>query len=598
MAFDGIMMRALCNEINCMLAGYRVDKVVQPERDEIVLQFRSRRLLISANPSAPRICLTEQHKENPSVAPNFCMLLRKHLLSAKLLRARQPGLERVMMLEFECKTELFETVTETLIIEVMGHCSNIIFVDCENRICGAVRQTDLTAEERRILPGIPYQLPPAQDKTDITIQNFSFDLLEGTGRLDKQLSAHLLGFSALVAREIAYRCTGQTDTDISVMTFAQKQACCDAVQALAKKINTDEFCPILLVSHKPTEYYCFDICQYSGAVEKQYPKSCSQAVEAFYREKAEGEYLRRISADIMKTLSTLIARISRKIEAQRGELRECARADIYKLYADILTSNLYCLHGGDKEVTLMNYFSDEPEPCTIPLDPQLSPVKNAQRYYKLYRKAQTARQVLQQQIPAGIEELTYLNGVADFIQRATSPTEVSQIRTELAAQGYLRAGKATKQKKEPAYTFAQFVSDDGFTILAGKNNLQNDALTLKMAEKQDIWFHIKGYAGSHVVVFCAGKIPPDKTLTQAAIIAATMGKKGLSGKVEVDYTEIKNVKKPNGAKPGMVTYNTYKTAVVEPDEQLIHELIVKKIKFENSKTEKNEEKRRKYEDWY
>lgn len=581
MAFDGIMMHALCDEINRTLAFAKVDKVLQPERDEIVLQFRTldrqtRRLLICANPSAPRICLTAQHKENPAVAPNFCMLLRKHLQSAKLLRAWQPGLERVIGLTFECKTELFETVTETLIIEVMGRCSNIIFTDCENRIYSAVRQTDLTAEGRRILPGVTYQLPPAQDKTDITAQNFTFDMLPDSGRLDKQLAAHLLGLSPLIAREIAYLCTGRTDSDISAMTVEQKQVCTQTVQTLAAKIQSGAYSPVLLTAEKPVEYYCFDICQYTGAAQSQHVETCSEAVESFYREKAENEYMRRISADVTKTLSTLIARISRKIEAQRGELAQCDRADIYKLYGDILTSNLYCLRGGEREVTLTNYFAPEPEPCTIPLDPRLSPVKNAQHYYKLYRKAQTARQILRAQIPAAAEELVYLNGVLDFVQRASTPVEVAQIRSELIEQGYLRGQRGVQKKKEPVYTFTRFLSTDGFTILAGKNNLQNDALTLKTAEKRDIWFHVKNYSGSHVIVVCDGKTPPDSTLTQAAVIAATMGKKDLSGKIEVDYTEVKNVKKPNGAKPGMVTYETYKTAVVEPDERLIHELIVKK----------------------
>lgn len=589
MAFDGIMMRALCHEFNTLLQGAKVDKVLQPERDEFILVLRvhdkqanstiTRKLLLSANPSAPRICLTQQQKENPAVPPKFCMLLRKHLQSAKFVSAEQPGLERVIVLNFMCKTELFETVTKKLIIEVMGRCSNIIFTDTNGRIYEAVRQTDLMAKGRTILPGVNYELPPRQDKIDISMSVCSLDKVMGTGigRLDKFLTSHLLGVSPLIAREIVYRCTGRTDINIEEMTSIQKEECKHLIYALSERICRHEYSPTFLFAEKPIEYYCMDIQQYGNSAEKQCTKTCSEALELFYHEKAMHEYLHRVSADVLKVLSVMIARISRKIEAQRGELRQCDDAEKYKLYGDLITANLYQLQRGVGEVKLLNYYDKDLQECTISLDPMLSPVQNAQHYYKLYKKAQTARDILNQQIPKAIKELAYLKSVFEFTENAESVADISQIRQELVLQGYLQQHeRKNNTKKETNLKITEFCSADGFTILAGKNNLQNDYITFKMAEKQDIWFHLKNYSGSHVLVLCKGENPPDTTLTQAAIIAATIGKRENIGKVEVDYTEIKNVKKPSGAKPGMVTYDKYKTAVVAPDQHLVRELIVKK----------------------
>ena len=599
MAFDGIMVRAICSELNRLLCNAKVDKVAQPQKDEVVLTFRGidpathtnvqRKLLLSANPAAARICLTQQNKENPSVAPNFCMLLRKHLSSARFLSARQPGLERVVVLDFECRTELFETVIKHLIFEVMGRYSNVILADAEMKILDALRQTDLSDDKRRILPGVVYEMPPAQQKEDLLQITDVAQVLTflDEGRLDRYLCATFLGMSPLVAREIALGCCGQTDAPVSSLTAEERSLCCRRLNELALRIRNEQFCPVFIKSHvadragqaKPIEYYCFDIEQYDGTADKDYPETCSQAIELFFEEKSRREYFTRASADIRKVLNTVIARLSRKVEHQKGELFDCQRSQTDKLYGDLLTANLYLVHGGEREITVVNYYDPAMKECRIPLDPTRTAVQNAQLYYRRYKKAQTAQKVLEEQIPLALHEITYLNGVLESLDHAQSLTDIAQIREELVRQGYLhlRAKKTGRQpKKEPSYFPAEFRSTDGFVIYAGRNNLQNDYLTLKMAEKHDIWFHIKNYSGSHVVVCCNGKTPPAQTLTQAAVIAATMGKDADGAKVEVDYTEVKNVKKPNGARPGMVVYDPYQTAVVRPDPALIDELIVKK----------------------
>ena len=364
MAFDGIMLRSICAELNEKLAGGKVDKITQPERDEINIRFRAfdkankcnvnRTLLLSSNPSQARIHLTQTKKENPPVAPNFCMLLRKRLTGAKFIGASQPGLERVLHLDFECSTELYETVTNRLTIEIMGRCSNIVFTDENGKIYDAVHQVDFSSSEKRqILPGLTYTLPPSQDKEDLLSADIKSTLeRERAGRIDKRICEKFLGVAPLLGREAAFSCKGATDADIASLSDGEFEKLADFLLELRSNIENKRFSPVFLYSDKPLEYYCFDIEQYGSAAKKISEINASEAVERYFSVKAAAEHIKRSSSDMTKLIATVISRLSRMVEAQRGALKECEKADIFKRYGDIITSNMYLLKGGEKRLAL------------------------------------------------------------------------------------------------------------------------------------------------------------------------------------------------------------------------------------------------------
>ena len=450
----------------------------------------------------------------------------------------------------------------------------MILTDGALKIFDCLHDSDVSSTGRVLLPGLTYTMPPMQDKIpldDVVLQDTFFGTEE---RADKKLCATVQGFSPTLARELVFRVTGQTDTPVNTFSDPQKKALTDELDALKKVITEGQTAPCVVFADKPVEFCFVRLTQYPPSYEvREYP-TCSQAVEAFYAEKAAHENQRRMTADITKLIGTNVARLSRKVEAQRGELEQCEKAEIYKRYGDVLTASLYAVKKGDASVRLTDYYAEEPHEITIDLDARLSPAMNAQRYYKLYKKSQTAKRVLSEMIPAALSEIEYLQSVLDATARCGSQADLAEIRAELAAQGYLK--KASARRVTASSAPLSFVSDDGFTITVGKNNLQNDALTLHTASKTDVWFHTKRYPGSHVVVFSDGKTVPDRTLTQAAVLAATYSSVSEGQNVEVDYTLVKHIKKPSGAKPGKVIYDVYQTAVVCPDKTLAERLICKK----------------------
>lgn len=575
MPIDGIMLRALKDELS-EHGGARLDRITQPERDEVVLYFYSkgenRRLLLSANAVSPRVQWIGYPKENPAYAPNFCMLLRKHLASARLIEAVQPGLERVLILRFDCKNDFYEAVEKRLIVEIMGRASNLILTDGEGKIYDALRQTDLSSSTRRILPGVSYQLPPSQNKISI-LEDFCVPAPQGEMKADRFLTSTFEGFSPLLSREISYRTFGSCDADLSQQSEQGVPALSAALADLKERILKKEYVPSVLRAQGPKDFYCFPITQYGDSYVCDSHPTCSAAMDAYYSEKDTADHIRRHSADISKLISTAVSRLSRKIEIQRGELEDSARAEEYKLFGDLILSNLYRFKGHESSVVLSDYTKDPPVDLKIPLDPAYSANRNAQNYYKRYKKAQTAKNILKTQIALAEEELNYLRSVSDSLSRASGLAELTDLRRELAEQGYLRkaasrkGGKVREQSKPLRYC-----TDDGFTVLCGRNNLQNDTLTMRTAEKRDVWFHVKNSPGSHTVLLAEGKTPTDLAMTQAAVIAATNSSLRESENVAVDYTEIRNVRKPAGAKPGMVVYEPYQTAYVNPSEELCKRL--------------------------
>lgn len=570
MALDGLAVHALVNELSESLSGGKVDKIFQPERDKIILNIRNSnknfKLLISVNPQGARVNITENTYENPIVAPNFCMLLRKHLQPSRLVSVTQPEFERTVILTFECQTELFDIVEKKLIIEIMGHFSNIIFVDEKGLIIDALRQVDYTtSSKRQVLPALPYELPPKQEKEVFDGENIDIDFTLNV-RADKYLTDTYLGFSPLISRETVYFATGQTDTRLSEFTQAQKEKFIFSLKMLNETLTKNQYSPCVIFDGKPIEFYFKTISQYgSNSLVKTY-ETFSEAIEAFYIEKDEQEHVKRLSGDILKVITNAQTRIAKKIEAQRADIAECEKALNFKDMGDLITANIYLLKQGQEKASLMDYTKDPPQETVVELDKSLTPARNAQRYYKKYKKAVTALEILNVQIPEGEKELIYLDSVFEELVRAKTSADVDEIRAELSESGYMKKNQSKKNPKKPkTYSpkIPSVVSADGFTIYIGKNNLQNDYLTLRMSDKRDIWFHTKEYPGSHVVVAANGEKVPDSTLNEAAEIAAKNSKAGTGGLVAVDYTEIKNVKKQPGGKPGMVVYITYKTAYIK-----------------------------------
>jgi predicted ribosome quality control (RQC) complex YloA/Tae2 family protein len=569
MALDGLAVHALVSELSTALDGGKTDKIFQPERDKIILNIRTQnkslRLLLSVDPQGARANITEKQYENPIVAPNFCMLLRKHLQPSRLISVTQPDFERIIVFTFECQTELLDVVRKKLIVEIMGHFSNIILTDEKDVIIDALRQVDYTtSSKRRVLPSLPYELPPKQDKEEFDGNGDTVDFSSDM-RADKYLTDKYVGFSPLISRELVFFATGQTDTCLDCFTQSQREKLLFAMKRLKEDLDSGRYAPCIVIERKPLEFYFRPIKQYGiNSLMKEYP-SFSAAIEDFYIEKDEQEHIKRLSGDILKAITNAQSRISKKIEAQRLDIAECEKALKFKDMGDLITANIYLLKQGADRATLTDYTKDPPCETTVELDKSLSPAKNAQRYYKRYKKAVTALEVLNRQIPEGENELIYLDSVFEELVRAKTSADVDEIRAELSESGYMKKSAAKKGQKKQK-TFAPKIqsvsSSDGFIIYIGKNNLQNDYLTLHMADKRDIWFHTKDYPGSHVVVESKGLSVPDTTLNEAATIAAKNSKAGTGGTVAVDYTEIKNVKKQPGAKPGMVIYTTYKTAFI------------------------------------
>lgn len=584
MPIDGIMLSAVCRELQTKIMHAKVEKINQPEKDELIFHLhcpenrekKNCRLLVSAGSSSPKVHLTEQNRENPAVAPNFCMLLRKHIAGSRIVEIEQPGLERVLMIMFEAKTEMYETVRRRLIIEILGRYSNVIFTDGEGQIYDSLRQVDFSASVgRSILPGLRYELPPAQDKRNLLAFETE-DLLDfhSEQRLDHYLVSEFVGVSPLFARECSYLCTGRTDARLNELSEGEKENILAKLKGFAGKIEQGHFSPCLIKKETHTDFYCFPVLQYGSESALEKIDSPSEAIDLFYTERDKAEHIRRNSADVSKMLSTIAARIERKIAARKQDLADCEKAMKYKQYGDLILSNLYSIRLGAEMADVSDYSSGEEIRVSVPLDKALSPAQNAQRYYKRYKKARTAMEKLETEIPNAEREAAYIYSVLESLSFAENVADIAQIRKELADSGYSKhsvSKKQSKQKKDAPPKLSEFCSSGGLPIYLGRNHYQNDYLTTKFADKRDIWFHVKNYPGCHTVLKCGGEAD-DLSMTEAAVIAATFSKASAGQKVAVDYTQIKNVKKPNGAKAGMVVYDPYKTAYVVPNPELAERL--------------------------
>lgn len=558
MAFDGAFLHKITQELKTGIDSH-VDKIYQPSRDELVFLLRKKgfikRLLITVKQGSARLHFTENKYENPAVPPNFCMLLRKHLSSARLTDIRQPSLERVAELHFSATNEMGDAVSLVLICELIGGLANVILVR-DGKIIDSLRRSDVETTRRLILPGAVYEYPPSQNKKNPLTENTDSLLSNISDNISQALLSNIDGFSPLICREIEYKSQSQE------LSTAFTQIISDL------KENTR---PILILNpdKTPLDYSFTQISQYGRDYENKSYESFSSLLDSFYTNRDTKAKITSAAHDIIKLINNLIQRTQKKLNLRLSELEKCKDRETLRIYGELLKANLHSVQNGSQYAHVVNYYDKNLNTVKIPLNPALSVAKNADKYFKDYKKTYTAEQTLLKLTEEDRNELIYFESVLDNITRSKTLAEINEIREELSCAGYLKRSSGTKTKKPVPTALQEEKSIEGYRIIIGKNNLQNDYITTKLASKLDMWFHTKNIAGSHVVVMCKGEYLSEETILFAAKLAAKNSKAANSSNVAVDYTQIKNVKKPSGAKPGMVIYTTNKTVFVTPKEDIL-----------------------------
>lgn len=581
MPMDALCLSAVLKEVEQVVVGGRIDKVYQPNRDEILLHIRGKegpsRLLLSASPNGARLQLTQLPRENPTEPPMFCMLLRKYLTGGKILSLCQPPMERLAEVDIEATNEMGDKVRRRLILEAMGRRTNLLLLDGEGRIVDCLRRVDGDlAQARPLLPGLFYQYPPRQagkkDPAALTESDRVELLAQGRSDTpaDRFLLDHFLGLSPLIAREVAFEAFGEVDASVG----RDPERLLDKLADLVERVQWGQVQPTLLVRQEQMVDYSFrPILQYGPGTENQGYSTFASLMDGFYQARETADQVRQKGQDFIKSLTHARDRLVRKMALQEEELTRTKNRETDRMYGDLITANLYRMEKGAKVLRAENYYEEDSPEIEIPLDPFKTPQQNAAKYYKNYTKAKTAERMLQLQLEKGSRERAYLDSVLDSVSRAEGDRDLEEIRQELIETGYLRRrGKAKEKMKRPATKPLEFRSSAGLRISVGRNNLQNDRLTTKQAGKWDYWLHTQKIHGSHVILWTEGSQPDPQSLQEAAMLAAWYSQGREGKKVPVDYTPVKYVKKPAGARPGMVVYTTYQTAYVDPDPSLSEKL--------------------------
>lgn len=556
MAFDGVFLHKVICELHEAVDTH-IDKIYQPSKDELVFLLRkknfAKRLLINIKSGSARIHLTENKYENPAVPPNFCMLLRKYLSSARIISITQPEFERIAEIKISATNELGDIVILSLICELIGNQANVILLNESGIVIDAMRRSDVESAQRLILPGAIYEKPKSQNK--ISPLNLTCEILDSIVKeehiFEKKLLQTVDGFSPLICRELEYQ--------------IEKYGTQKTLNNILRDINSIDN-PVLVLNFEnlAIEFSYTNIEQYGNSYKNKAFNSFSELLDEYYTSKDIASKINTAAHDIIKLLNTLLSRTQKRLALRLNELKKCKDREHLRIYGELLKANLYSIKNGSYEAKVQNYYDENLSFITIPLNPALSVSKNADRYFKDYKKTYSAEQTLEILTKEDKKELLYFESVLDSISRCTNLREIEEIRNELIDCGYLKRKSNIKKQKSQKPTFSEDVSQEGYRILIGKNNMQNDYITTHLASKNDVWFHVKDFPGSHVVVFCDGKELSDATIIKAATIAAKNSKACNSSNVAVDYTPIKFVKKPTGAKPGMVTYSSNKTVFVTP----------------------------------
>lgn len=533
MALDGAFLYAVKNELKPLIGG-RVEKIFQPSREEIIISIRTRqgskKLYISASAGSARIHITQKQPDNPQTPPMFCMLMRKKLGNGKLIDIRQDGLERILFLDFECVNELGDVVTVTLACEIMGRCSNLIIINDEGKIIDSIKRVDSEmSRERMVLPSMMYTFPPKSDRLNFmtaTNEDIISKLHETTSaELSKALIRVFEGISPLLAREWTFFAGRGNYLQSNTIEGDQLDRLLFIIKKTREQLLSGECC-FSAASTKEGLLKDFSFIRLNQFGNLMYTKELSTASELldyFYYERDRAVRTKQRANDLFKLLVNLTERTERRIAVQKQELVQCAEKDYYKLCGDLISANMYCIKKGDSLVTVNNFYEESNPEITIELDSRKTPSQNAQHYYGEYKKCVTAEDKLAVQIEKGEEELQYLESVFDALTRADSENDIIQLRLELREQGYIKSGNS-KVKPPKALPPLEYKSSDGYTILVGRNNHQNDQLTLKFAEKSDIWLHTQNITGSHAIIVTDGETPPDRTIEEAAIIASVNSK--------------------------------------------------------------------------
>lgn len=584
MPLDGLTLHAVRDELTKKIIDAKPEKIYQPEKDEIVLTFRSQgehlRLVLSASANNPRVCLTQSQKENPAAPPLFCMLLRKHLLPCRLIGIEQPDFERMLIFVFEGYNELGDTCQKKLAVEIMGKHSNIILIGEENKIIDSVKRIDFTvSQKRQVLPGLFYEMPPGQDKQNplaTTGEQISeiVHAAEGEQLADKLILSHFTGLSPLICREIVYRALGGTQVRVSELGFSEREKLVRELERFFSEIGHGQFQPCIIIEeNKYLDFAAVKITQYENKARLEQFSSMCEVIDTFYRTRDLSERMKQKSASLLKLVSNQIERCSKKIDIHNDTIAKSLKRDDKKNKADLIMANIYCIKQGMKEVTVQDFYHNNEE-VTLTLDENLHPQKYAQKLYQQYNKLKTAESYAREQLKLVTEELLYLENVYEFLQEAKTSADLAEIREELAEQGYLQKQPDKKNRtKEKKIMPMKFESSDGYTIYVGKNNTQNDYITHKLARSEDIWLHTKDFHGSHAVIKKEhGKEIPDNTILEGAELAAYYSKARNSTKIPVDYTQIKYVKKPPKSRPGMVIYDNFATIYVDSDDKIFEKI--------------------------
>ena len=571
MPLDAVVIHAIREELQNELIGARIDKVQMPERDVLLLSVRgnagNRKLLLSANTGSARVQFTENSYENPTEPPMFCMLMRKHLVGARIQSISQPDFDRLLIMDLSVRDEMGVLSEKKLVLELMGRASNIILVDDKGNIIDCIRRADFGENAvRRLLPGMIYRRPLLQDKTPFfhSAEEQFTELgsqCASSANPEKSIMESFSGLSPMVSRELVYRCHGQ-------MEFLP-----EAMSALRESVLQSELEPIVLMREgKPFDFSYMRISQYGDQVELENYPSFSELLDAFYSQRDHAESMRRKSRDLLHKTKSARDRTQRKLNARRQEMEKADNREQIRKEADLITANIYKLKKGMASFSCEDFYEPDCPECVILLDPLKSPQQNAAQKYKEYNKLKNAREHLTKLIEENTAQLNYLNSVLDEIERSESERDLAEIRRELISTGYLRTKKNARREKVRSQGPMTFKSDDGFRILVGRNNAMNDELSTKKARRTDYWLHTKSVHGSHVIIVCEDQTPPPRTVEQAASIAVYYSQARAGGKTPVDFTMVRNLKKPSGAMPGFVIYHVYETILAEPDEALVMRL--------------------------
>jgi len=589
MPFDGIVINSLVSELKEKLVEGRIDKIHQPEKDELIIHIRgfktNYKLLISADSRLGHITLTDAKKVNPTTPPMFCMLLRKHIAGSRIIDITQMEMERIIAISVEGRNELGDTVVKDLIIETMGKHSNIVLIDkSTGKIIDSVKRIPFgTSRSRQLLPGLTYEAPPNFKTNLLTTSYEDFisaleDYQNNTSdeKIHKFIYMTYQGVSPIIGKELCLNANIDKNLQLSLLKPVDKEKLWHQLVQLRNQIKDQNFAPIVALDSQgiSKDFSCFDLNVYSQSEDFEVlrPSSTTDAINAFFAKRDINNRLMQRSQNLRKTVNAKVDKLSKKIKNLKGDLHFAENADEDKIKGELIIANIYVITKGDSSAKLTNYYDPEAKEIEIPLDIRLSPSDNAQKYFKKYNKLKTAQIKVQEQLEIAELEIAYLENVLVNIEISSDNKNIEEIQQELIQEGYLKKKYLKKAKKAVKSKPLKYKSSDGFDILVGKNNTQNDELTLKTASNADIWLHTKIIPGSHVIIRTQGNEVPDQTIREAAMIAAYHSKARGSSQVPIDYTEVRNVKKPNGAKPGMVIYETNSTVYVTPEEAEVEKL--------------------------